>query len=71
MSSFSSISFWKFSGGDYDVEIPEDTPAGEYSIRVGRFEDKDLFGCSGPFMVEGADSEDSEDSEDMSMSYEF
>eukprot|EP00737_Agarophyton_chilense_P005047 gb/GEZJ01007006.1/.p2 GENE.gb/GEZJ01007006.1/~~gb/GEZJ01007006.1/.p2 ORF type:complete len:166 (-),score=23.72 gb/GEZJ01007006.1/:153-650(-) len=54
----------KDSMGDYDVEIPADTPSGEYSIRVGRFEDKALFGCSGTFMVEG-------DDEDMSMSYRF
>lgn len=53
----------KISVGDYDVEIPADTPSGEYSIRVGRFEDKALFGCSGTFMVEGDD--------DMSMSYRF
>lgn len=52
------------SVGDYDVEIPEDTMSGEYSIRVGRFEDKSLFGCSGTFMVEGMDDM-------MSMSYRF
>ena len=54
----------KDSMGDYDVEIPEGTPSGEYSIRVGRFEDKTLFGCSAPFMVEGAD-------DSMSMSMRF
>eukprot|EP00752_Nemacystus_decipiens_P013476 g11935.t1 len=54
----------KDSMGDYDVEIPADTPSGEYSIRVGRFEDKSLYGCSGVFMVEG-------DDDDMSMSYRF
>ena len=39
------------SVGDYDVEIPCNTPAGEYSIRVGRFEDPSLFDCSDPFTV--------------------
>lgn len=54
----------QISVGDYDVEIPADTASGEYSIRVGRFEDKALFGCSGTFMVE-------RDDEEMSMSYRF
>ncbi|CAM9508425.1 unnamed protein product, partial [Sphacelaria rigidula] len=36
----------KDSMGDYDVEIPEDTPAGSYSIRVGRFEDDYPYDCS-------------------------
>lgn len=54
--------------GDYDVVIPDDTPSGEYYIRVGRFEDDALYGCSGLFEVEG-DDEDDED--DMSMSYMF
>ncbi|CAM9863450.1 unnamed protein product [Hapterophycus canaliculatus] len=53
----------KDSMGDYDVEIPEDTPSGEYSIRVGRFEDEALYSCSGVFTVMGDDS--------MSMSYSF
>lgn len=58
------------AGGDYDVEIPCDTPAGEYSIRVGRFEDPSLYACSAPFMVvAGEDSSDSSD--DGSMSYSF
>lgn len=51
--------------GDYDVIIPDDTPSGEYSIRVGRFEDKSLFGCSGVFMIESAGGGE------MSLSYEF
>lgn len=38
--------------GDYDVVIPEDTPAGDYSIRVGVFEEDSLYGCSGAFEVE-------------------
>lgn len=54
--------FW-FAVGDYDVVIPSDTAAGEYKIRVGRFEDDDLFGCSGTFEIV------SEDDDDMSMSY--
>lgn len=55
--------------GDYDVEIPEDTKPGEYKIRVGRFEDDSLYGCSGTFeiMNDGMDEED----DDMSMSYMF
>lgn len=58
----------EFSVGDYDIEIPENTPSGEYSIRVGRFEDKDMYDCSGSFTIEGSDTDDSEDT---SMSYEF
>eukprot|EP00904_Undaria_pinnatifida_P003644 jgi/Undpi1/13280/HiC_scaffold_8.g02942.m1 len=60
----------KDSMGDYDVDIPEDTAAGDYSIRVGRFEDESLFGCSGTFEIVAKDS-DSDDSSDMSMSYAF
>ncbi len=52
----------KDSMGDYDVEIPEGTAEGMYSIRVGRFSDPSLYGCSAPFMIEGDDM-------DMSMSY--
>lgn len=48
--------------GDYDVEIPEDAPAGMYSIRVGRFEDDMLYDCSDVFEVEGSS---------MSMSFRF
>lgn len=51
--------------GDYDVVIPSDTAAGEYKIRVGRFEDDDLFDCSGMFEIVSDEDED----EDMSMSY--
>jgi len=47
--------------GDYNVEIPDDTPPGDYSIRVGRFEDKSLFGCSGNFRIVGRDGEDGEE----------
>ncbi|CAM9338621.1 unnamed protein product [Ectocarpus sp. 12 AP-2014] len=53
----------KDSMGDYDVEIPADTEAGDYKIRVGRFEDEDLYGCSGTFTIMGGDDE--------SMSYDF
>lgn len=49
--------------GDYDVEIPVDAPSGMYKIRVGRFEDDDLFGCSGEFEVVGDD--------EMNMSFRF
>lgn len=35
--------------------IPADTASGMYKIRVGRFEDDDLFGCSGEFEVVGED----------------
>lgn len=52
------MSSYYFLVGDYDVVIPEDTETGMYSIRVGRFEDDDLFGCSDAFMVEGSDDED-------------
>lgn len=43
------------------MTIPCNTPSGEYSIRVGRFEDDSLFDCSDPFMIVADD--------DMSMSY--
>lgn len=39
------------AGGDYDVVIPEGTPSGLYTIRVGEFEDDAVFGCSDPFEV--------------------
>lgn len=48
--------------GDYDVDIPEDTAPGMYTIRVGVFESPEVFGCSGMFEIEGSD---------MSMSYRF
>lgn len=54
----------KDSMGDYDVEIPEDIESGMYSIRVGRFEDDALFGCSDAFTIDGMDM-------DMSMSMRF
>lgn len=47
--------------GDYDVEIPEDTPAGLYKIRVGSFSEPEVYDCSGEFEIE-MDG-------DMSMSY--
>lgn len=59
------------AAGNYDVEIPCDTLAGEYSIRVGRFENPSLYSCSAPFMViagedssEDSDSSESSDSSD-------
>lgn len=54
--------------GDYDVEIPSDTPAGMYKIRVGRFDDDALFDCSGEFEVKG---DDTDADADMSVSYTF
>lgn len=59
--------------GDYDIDIPEDTPAGEYKIRVGRFEDGDVFGCSGTFdiVASGRDDSSDDEDEDMSMSFTF
>lgn len=60
--------------GDYDVEIPEDTEDGEYKVRVGLFENDELYGCSGTFEIvgkdDGGDNGDSSDDE-MSMSYRF
>ena len=51
--------------GDYDVTIPEDTMSGMYKIRVGPFEEEDLFDCSGEFEIIG------EDGDDGSMSFRF
>ena len=52
--------------GDYDVEIPCDTAAGEYKVRVGRFEDTTLFGCSGAFDIVSSGDSGSSDSGDSS-----
>ncbi|CAM9425643.1 unnamed protein product, partial [Laminaria digitata] len=41
----------KDSAGDYNVIIPEDTVSGLYQIRVGLYENMELFGCSGSFAV--------------------
>ncbi|CBN79389.1 EsV-1-163 [Ectocarpus siliculosus] len=46
----------KDSMGDYDVEIPDTVVDGMYSIRVGRFEDDALYGCSGEFEIVGSSS---------------
>lgn len=48
--------------GDYDVTLPDSTSPGEYKIRVGLFEDSDLFGCSETFEVvdEGQGPDESE-----------
>ncbi|CAB1114811.1 unnamed protein product [Ectocarpus sp. CCAP 1310/34] len=46
----------KDSQGDYDVVIPSDTESGMYSIRVGVFEDPDVFGCSDSFEIIGGES---------------
>ncbi|CAM9925842.1 unnamed protein product [Ectocarpus sp. 4 AP-2014] len=50
------------SQGDYDVEIPSDTPAGMYSVRVGVFSDDMMFDCSEAFEIVN-------DSTDMSMRF--
>ncbi|CAN0190946.1 unnamed protein product [Pylaiella littoralis] len=52
------------TSGDYDVIIPEGTPSGMYSIRVGVFEEPEVFDCSDDFEVVG-------DTADGSMSYRF
>lgn len=61
--------------GDYDVDIPEDTTSGMYKIRVGRFEDEALFGCSGTFEIIGSEHNDDDDhdddDDDFSASYDF
>lgn len=46
------------SVGDYDVVIPEDTPDGEYKIRVGLFGTDELFACSDTFDVEEVGDDD-------------
>lgn len=50
--------------GDYDVEIPCDTESGEYKVRVARFEDQTLFGCSGAFEIVGDGSSSDSGSSD-------
>ena len=39
------------SVGDYDVTLPADTVSGDYKIRVGLFDDQELFGCCGTFEI--------------------
>lgn len=56
--------------GDYDVEIPEGTPPGMYTIRVGVFENAEVYDCSGEFEVLG-DGSGMDAVGDMSMSYRF
>ncbi|CAM9810534.1 unnamed protein product [Ectocarpus sp. 8 AP-2014] len=46
----------KDSQGDYDVVIPSGTESGMYSIRVGVFEDDDVYGCSDSFEIVGGES---------------
>lgn len=61
-----------YAVGDYDVEIPEDTPAGDYSIRVGVFEDDSVYSCSDVFEVEAAEDErDADAAPGISMSYSY
>lgn len=43
--------------GDYDVVLPEEIASGEYKIRVGLFEDEELFGCSGTFEIVSDDDD--------------
>jgi len=49
----------KDSMGNYDVWIPEDTPEGTYSIRVGLFDNDALFGCSDDFEIVNDDEDSS------------
>lgn len=59
------------------MTIPEDTSPGLYQIRVGRFEDEELFGCSGTFEILSEDDFDlsmffsPEDEFGLSMSMSF
>lgn len=39
------------SQGNYDVQVPEDTPAGMYSLKVMLAEDNTVFGCTDAFEV--------------------
>lgn len=39
------------SGGSYDVQVPEDTPAGMYSLKVMLAGDNTVFGCTDAFEV--------------------
>lgn len=59
---FRTQTLTNLAAGDYDVEIPAETEAGIYKIRVGSFETPEVYGCSGEFEIEGGD---------MSMSYRF
>lgn len=51
-------------GGDYDVTIPCEIAAGDYKIRVGRFEDPALYDCSDAFSIVADASGDDESSDD-------
>lgn len=64
------------------MEIPCGTPAGEYKVRVGRFENPELYACSEAFMIvndedsgdsseDSTSSDDSSSDDDESMSYSF
>lgn len=44
------------SDGSYDVQIPEDAPAGKYGIRVSLTEDTTVFSCTDAFDVTEPDS---------------
>lgn len=44
------------SEGDYDVVIPSSTESGMFSIRVGVFEDDEVYGCSDSFEIIGGES---------------
>lgn len=59
-----------FAAGDYNVIIPEDTVSGLYQIRVGLYENMELFGCSGSFAVVSEVDEDL-DTSDMSYSMSY
>lgn len=57
----------KDSKGDYDIQIPKDTPEGYYKIRVSPFDDISTSGCSGEFVVVPATDEE----DDMSFSFSY
>lgn len=59
------------TAGDYDVALPADTTPGWYSIRVGRFEDDSVYGCSGRFTIAAAGTISPHDDDDQSFSYDL
>lgn len=58
-----------FTVGDYDVQIPKGTRAGDYSIRVGIIDNDALYGCSGVFEVSKTGEPANDD--DSATSYHF
>eukprot|EP00752_Nemacystus_decipiens_P005724 g5181.t1 len=49
------------SDGSYDVQIPDDAPAGMYSIKVMLSEDKTVWGCTDAFEVTLPTTQDGSD----------